>query len=353
MKRLLPLFLAAVSWVPCAPLAPSIIAANPPLAANYKVSFHYEPLQGLGPERGVTRRDPSDVIRWRDRYYVWYTKTDQGRSGYHATVWHAVSEDGHVWREVGESLGRGPKDAWDSFSVFTPNILEARDRFYLFYTAVKPTPGNPDGIFENNNTTDITAIGVAVADTPDGPFQRVSARPVLEVSEPLEAFDSYRVDDACLLLRDGRYWLYYKGRSRAHGAQGPSQTRMGVAFSDHPEGPYRKYAGNPVTQGGHEVLVWPFQEGVMTLLSAAGQGGQTLQYAPDGLAFSTAGRLGNNYPKAPGAYRPDAFIETGKPGRDIQWGVSMNHGNSSLWPHLLRFQIRILPEAESSPEGRD
>ncbi|MCP5522971.1 MAG: family 43 glycosylhydrolase [Verrucomicrobiales bacterium] len=320
----------------------SVLAADPP-SPHDQLSFHYAPLKGLGPERGVTRRDPSDVIRWRDRYYVWYTKTDLSRSGYNATVWCAVSEDGESWREAGESLARGPKGAWDSYSVFTPNILEACGRFYLFYTAVKPTPGNPDEIFENNNTTDITAIGVAVADSPDGLFQRVGPKPVLGISESSDAFDSYRVDDACLLLRDGRYWLYYKGRSRAHGAQGPSQTRMGVAFADHPEGPYRKYAGNPVTRGGHEVLVWPFKEGVMTLLSAAGQEGRTLQYAPDGLAFSIVGRFGNDYPKAPGAYRPDAFIDTGKPGQGIHWGISMNHGGGDVWPYLLRYEIEVGP----------
>jgi hypothetical protein len=344
MKSHIPLTLAAVAFVTSVASVASVLAADPPPAANYKLSFHYQPLKGLDPERGVTRRDPSDVLRWQGRYYVWYTKTDKSRSGYNATVWYAVSDDGHTWREAGEALGRGPQGAWDSYSVFTPNILEARGRFHLFYTAVKPTPGNADGIFENNNTTDITAIGIAVAETPDGPFQRVDSNPVLEVSDVPGAFDSYRVDDACLLRRDGRYWLYYKGRSRAHGARGPSQTRMGVAFADNPEGPYRKHARNPVTNGGHEVLVWPFQEGVMTLLSAAGESGRTLQYAPDGLAFSEVGRFGNDYPKAPGAYRPDAFAETDEPGQGIRWGISMNHGGGDFWPYLLRFEIEIEEE---------
>jgi len=36
---------------------------------------------------------------------------------------------------------------------------------------VKPTPGNAKGEFENNSTTDITAIGVAMSGSPDGPFK--------------------------------------------------------------------------------------------------------------------------------------------------------------------------------------
>ena len=31
---------------------------------------------------------------------------------------------------------------------------------------------------------------------------------------------------------------------------------MGVAFADSPEGPYIKYAGNPILEKSHEVFVW-------------------------------------------------------------------------------------------------
>lgn len=64
------------------------------------------------------------------------------------------------------------KDKWDSQAVFAPNILYTNGKYYLFYTGVKPTPAN--GEFENNNITDITAIGVAASDSPTGPYKRVS-----------------------------------------------------------------------------------------------------------------------------------------------------------------------------------
>jgi hypothetical protein len=317
---------------------------------SYEVKFRYSVLRGLEAETGITRRDPSDIIRFRDKYYVWYTKTDKAYSGYNASICFANSADGLEWQEQGEALPRGPQGAWDSYSVFTPNILCAHGKFYLFYTGVRATLGNPHGEFENNHTSDITAIGVAVAETPTGPFTRVTANPVLEVSANPADFDSYRVDDACLLVRKGLYWLYYKGRSRIHGAQGPRHTRMGVACATKPSGPYQKYAGNPLVQGGHEVMVWPFKEGVMTLLSAHGAAGRTLQYSQDGYAFEIVGRFGGNYPKAPGSFRSDEFLDILQHRTGIAWGISMHYGNQKTWPHLLRYEIELAPSKRSELE---
>ena len=204
-------------------------------------AFTYTEITGIGHEKGCTRRDPSDVIQVGDTWYVYYTKVYGRASGYWGTIWCATSKDeGYSWQEQGEVLGLGEKNMFDSQATFTPNILYAHGKYYLYYTGVKPTPGNAKGAFENNSTIDITAIGVAVADKPEGPFTRLSAQPILKVSPEPEKFDSYRVDDAVLLYRNGLYWLYYKGRSSIHGNQGPRQTQMGAAFSKYPEGPFTK-----------------------------------------------------------------------------------------------------------------
>ena len=214
------------------------------------VSFTYQDAVGLGGEAGVTRRDPSDVIQGDGVYYVYYTYVKRAiapdaakrlyPSGYIGRIWCATSEDGKTWIERGEVLGLGKDGAFDSHAVFTPNILYHGGKYWLYYTGIKPTPGNKDGVFENNNTTDYTAIGLAVSDSPRGPFKRVSDQPILTVGPDRDDFDSYRVDDACLVVRGGKVWLYYKGRSLAAGAQGPSKTRMGVAIADEPAGPYKK-----------------------------------------------------------------------------------------------------------------
>ena len=232
------------------------------------VTFAYSNTPGIGSEAGVCRRDPSDVIRVGDTYYVYYTKVvrdalpEKSRhlypSGYPGTLWYATSTDvGHVWTERGEVLGLGAAHTFDSFGVFTPNILKHGDKYYLYYTGVCPTPTRDDGVFENNSTTDVTALGLAVGDTPAGPFTRNSDKPIMVVSDAPDQFDSYRIDDACLLVRDGKVWLYYKGRARQHGGAGPRHTRMGLAIAEAPAGPYlRQNKGQPVQDSGHEVLIW-------------------------------------------------------------------------------------------------
>ena len=311
------------------------------------VVFIFNQLAGLTEENGISRRDPSDIIRHDGKYYVWYSKSVSGFSGYDATVWYATSTDGQTWTEQAEAIARGETGSWDESSVFTPNILIAEGKFYLFYTAVKPTPGNPNNQFENNLTDDVTAIGVVVAEHPAGPFKRVSSEPVITHNgSDNEAFDSYRVDDAALVVRNNEYWMYYKGRSIKYGKKGPKNTKMGVAIATSPAGPYKKLAENPIIAGGHEVMVWPYKDGVMTLVSNVGNIGQTLQYAKDGINFEPFVQLPDDYPHAPGIYRSDNF-EPGASLSETFWGISMSYGKrrEGEWPHLLRYDTR-LPEAD-------
>lgn len=312
-------------------------------ATQKKASYKYTKLTGIGEEENLTRRDPSDVIKVDNQYYIWYTKTDKAFSGYNASIWYATSTNGINWDEKGEAIPRGAKDSWDSYSVFTPNVLKANNKYYLFYTGVKPTTGNIEGEFENNSTTDITALGLVVSDSPDGPFVKVSEKPVLEVSNINDDFDSYRIDDACVLYREGKYWLYYKGRSAKYGADGPRYTKMGVAIAEEPQGPYVKYKNNPITNGGHEVMVWPYKEGVMTMLSSHGVEGKTIQYAKNGVDFSVIGSIDDNYPKAPGYFRFDDFKGKDAEEGNITWGISMFYGDrtNNIWPYLLRYDIEI------------
>jgi beta-xylosidase len=299
-----------------------------------KLAFKYSSLDGIGHEEGCTRRDPSDVIKVDDTWYVYYTKVYGRAPGYWGTVWCAASKDeGHSWQELGEVIGLGKKGKFDSQATFTPNILYAKGKYFLYYTGVKPTPGNEKGEFENNSTTDITAIGVAVSDAPQGPFIRVSEQPILKVSPEPEKFDSYRVDDAVLLYRNGLYWLYYKGRSRIHGQSGPLQTQMGVAFSKYPEGPFTKL-DQPILSGSHEVMLWQQGTGIGVLASAT----STFEYAADGIDFmrpKLAVKV-ENRPLAPGVFRQDLTDPTLR-GEGLKWGISMVHNGAECY--LIRYEL--------------
>ena len=253
-------------------------------------------------EEGVTRRDPSPVIEVDACYYVWYSRTTESSSGYTASIWYATSFDGRDWQEIGEALPKGGVGAFDEHAVFTPTILIAEGKYYLFYTAV-PKPFTNDGGGPNGTRT---AIGVAVADSPRGPWVR-QADPVLWPSDDSDAFDSMRVDDTCFVVRDGRYWMYYKGRQMN---RTPRETKMGLAIAHPLAGPYMKHAANPVLDSGHEVCVWPHGSGVGCMVSDTGPQGNTLQYSDDGVNFH---KIADAVPpKAPGPFRGDRFEELGQ-----------------------------------------
>lgn len=295
------------------------------------VNVTHSAIKGIGVEKGVMRRDPSDVIKVGDLFYVWYSK-GKIAPGYDATVWYATSPDGQNWTEKGMALAKGVPGSWEGASVFTPNILVAEGKYWLFYTGVSrefKTSYNPD-----------SKIGIAVSDSPDGPWERLASNPALKNSDNPSDFDSHLVDDACLIARDGKYWFYYKGRQLG---KSPAQTQMGLAIADKPQGPYVRVKENPVIPGNHEVLVWPQGKGVVAMIGSTGPKHitNTIQYAEDGIHFTKTHDVKSG-PWAGGTYRPEAFTDSGT-GSIPEWGVEIGRGKGQL-PFLGRFDL-----AEKSP----
>ena len=312
-------------------MAVTAYAGEPEVIQDFKtVTVTHSELEGIGAEAGVMRRDPSDVIKVDGLYYVWYSK-GKISPGYDATVWYATSEDGHKWTEKGMALAKGAKGTWEGASVFTPNILVAEGKYWLFYTGTSrefKKGFNPD-----------SKIGIAVSDSPTGPWERLATNPALTNSDNPEQFDSQLVDDACLITREGKYWFYYKGRQMG---KGPGHTQMGVAIADQPQGPYVKHESNPVIPGNHEVLVWPQGRGVAAMIGTTGPKDiiKSVLYAEDGIKFSKTHKVAKG-PWAGGAYRPEAFTQTGT-GKIPEWGVeiarSRAKGKGKL-PCIGRFDV--------------
>ena len=295
-------------------LTGGIVQANPPQEKPSefdRVMIARSQLEGIGAEEGVMRRDPSDVIKVGNLFYVWYSKGAIS-PGYDATVWYATSEDGRTWTEQGMALAKGTPGTWEGASVFTPNILVAEGRYWLFYTGTSRE-------FVKGFSPD-SKIGIAVSDSPDGPWERLATNPALTNSDDQEMFDSHLVDDACLIKREGKYWFYYKGRQMG---KGPGETQMGVAIADRPQGPYVKHESNPVIPGNHEVLVWPQGAGVAAMIGSTGPKKITnsILYSEDGLNFSKTHSVVKG-PWAGGAYRPEAFTDSGT-GAMPDWGVEI------------------------------
>ncbi|MHC4993825.1 MAG: glycoside hydrolase family 117 protein [Planctomycetota bacterium] len=302
--------------------------------------FRYQPITGLGYEEGVNRRDPSSIIKVGDLYYIWYTRcTDERYTWLNADIWYATSPDGVNWTERGPAVRRGPKGAWDDYSVFTCNILVAEGGYYLCYQA------------ETIDGHGVNVVGMAKADSPDGPWTKLT-EPILRTTPGGEwetdpdrpdkrrdqvkgPWDSAAVHDPGIIPRWGKYWLYYKG----HGIGDTiyADSKWGVAVADHPEGPYVKSPQNPVTNSGHEVWVWPWKSGIAAMVDWAGPEKQTVQYSEDGVNFEVLATL-EDVPPAGGAYTADKFDDPAD-GQGFTWGLA--HYGRSDWTFLVRFECDL------------
>ncbi|MHC4199761.1 MAG: glycoside hydrolase family protein, partial [Planctomycetota bacterium] len=133
--------------------------------------------------------------------------------------------------------GRG-RACWDGTGVINPQIHRFDGKYVLLYAGinVKMRPV-------------VQAIGMAVSDSLNGPWKIVSDKePLITISQRKEQFDSILCNNPALVRTpDGKFFLYYKGRSVLYEEQNKKICRkIGLAVAEQVEGPYVKYSGNPV-----------------------------------------------------------------------------------------------------------
>lgn len=347
---------------------------------NWNLNFTESSISGdLGNPNTAIRRDPSKVIQVKDIYYVYYTKGAVRKSHWFNTNWggyqpgitstsdkaftwdycdvyYASSTDGYNWIEQGIAVGRGESGSFDDRSVFTPEIFEWNNKFYLIYQVVK----DPYTFKVQNN------VGMAVADFPNGPFVKLD-EPILKPTNNgvwdsnIEKgaalvkgdFDSHKVHDPCLIPFKGKFYLYYKGeRMGEEKFCGQREIKWGVAIADNPTGPYVKSEYNPITNTGHEVSVWPYKSGIAIIQHLDGPEKNTIQFAEDGVNFEIKGRtsnvgeaLGIAAVKGPNGNHPGTGISWGL-AHKYNWGTVKGASN-----YLHRFDLNIDYNLEFDAKG--
>lgn len=322
---------------------------------QWYVQFSVSDLGGdFAYEEGVVRRDPSSVIQHDEKYYVWYSKsygpsqgfagdveTDKVFSWDRCDVWYATSRDGWEWKEQGIAVARGQAGAYDDRSVFTAEIMVHDGLYYLCYQTVK----SPYAVRTKNQ------VGLAWSRSPNGPWIK-SESPILSPANngiwkgrqqnrfsvvKKGDFDSHKVHDPCILPYRDKFYLYYKGEQMGEEVTfGGRQIRHGVAIARHPRGPYVKSPFNPISNSGHEVVVWPYRGGVASLITTDGPERNTIQWAPDGINFQIKSHI-RQAPHAIGLNRtadPDA-----SPTAILRWGMTHEY-KSSDYQYIRRFSSR-------------
>lgn len=321
---------------------------------SWLCTFQYMSAPGLGLEEGVHRRDPSSIILVDGKYYVWYTKSVgpqvYGAKGKYndwkifpwdfADIFYATSEDGINWKEEGCAVHRGVRGSYDDRTVCTPEILAHEGKYYLVYQTM-----SWDTAYLGSNEK----VGMSVADSPNGPWNKID-KPILEPEPKSDLFqeaNSYNtgdflglVHDPLLLYYQNKFYLYYKncGLVDSNNAvikrYAGRDNRWGVAISDNVEGPYVPSEYNPVTNSGHETLLWLYDGGVAALLNRDGPEKNTLQYAKDGINFEIMSHT-QDTPQAGGAFRCEDTHSN--PLAGIRWGLCHVDERASTWNYIFRF----------------
>jgi hypothetical protein len=191
-------------------------------------------------------------------YYVWCNSPIEGADGrIHVFFsrwvaskkmggWINGSEICHAVADTPESefkfLGtilapRGP-GYWDATTCHNPSIKKVDGKYCLFFM------GN------SNGKTNTKRIGLATADSLDGPWIRPD-EPLL-LPGPEGAWDDHCTTNPAFIKHpNGQYWLFYKSWNTKEYETSidplvKGNRKYGLAISDKLEGPYIKYDGNPV-----------------------------------------------------------------------------------------------------------
>ncbi|MFE5893022.1 family 43 glycosylhydrolase [Streptomyces sp. NPDC056462] len=134
--------------------------------------------------------DPN-IVRFGDTFYLY--PTIDGFEGWSGTHFKAYSSTDLVhWKDHGVILDLGPDVSWADSRAWAPAIAEKDGKYYFYFCA------------DAN-------IGVAVSDSPTGPFKDALAQPLLKAGQ----FSGQMIDPAVFTDDDGTSYLYW-GNGRAH-----------------------------------------------------------------------------------------------------------------------------------------
>jgi predicted GH43/DUF377 family glycosyl hydrolase len=133
---------------------------------------------------------------------------------------------------------RGP-DYWDGMYTHNPTVHFFNGKYYLYYAGNfgdgKITSPQLNWTHRNNQR-----IGVAIADDPNGPWQRFD-KPLIDLSADTTAHDAQMVANPSVTqMPDGRYLMVYKAVARKKPQPFGGPVVHLTAIADKPEGPFIK-----------------------------------------------------------------------------------------------------------------
>ncbi|MEV0567509.1 family 43 glycosylhydrolase [Dactylosporangium sp. NPDC050588] len=165
--------------------------------SSFRVTAPWTPKTNKGPVIPGLFADPHLTV-FNGRYYL-YPTTD-GYAGWSSPYYKAFSSTDLVnWTDHGVILDLGPDVAWADNSAWAPAVATRNGRYYLY--------------FSGGAATGAKQLGVAVADTPTGPFRDALGRPLVRGDQ---FSGGQAIDPMVFTDTDGQSYLYWgQGVARA------------------------------------------------------------------------------------------------------------------------------------------
>lgn len=192
------------------------------------------------------------------RYHLYYSRWPK-TTGFqswvtHSEIAYAVSNyPTGPFTPVNVALGARDETFWDAHVTHNPTVHAFDGRYYMYYMGNRGDQNVIDEMHDLNWThRNNQRIGVAVADSPAGPWQRFD-EPVLDISKNSSDPDSLCVSNPSVTrMPDGRFLMIYKavGQELPLPFGGPVVHRIAIAGS--PTGPFKKLDASIFTAPGSD-----------------------------------------------------------------------------------------------------
>ncbi len=157
---------------------------------------------------------------------------------------HATSKTPYgPWEFSDITLPRRGKEHWDGWCTHNPTIHKFDGKYYLYYmgnTGDGEIVGVPGKHLLNWQHRNNQRIGVAVADSPFGPWKRFD-EPLIDISEDDSKLDCLMTSNPSMCqTKDGKYLFIYKSVGKEYKLPSGGPVVHMAATADRPEGPITK-----------------------------------------------------------------------------------------------------------------
>lgn len=152
--------------------------------------------------------DPEAVV-FEDGYWVYPTYSNTYDKQLHLDAFS--SPDLVHWTKH-ERILDTTNIKWLKQALWAPSIIKKEDRYFLFFGANDIQRPGRDSYDPDNDINHYGGIGIAVADTPEGPFSDYLGKPLIsEFYNDAQPIDQFVFKDV-----DGTFYIFYGGWSHCN-----------------------------------------------------------------------------------------------------------------------------------------